>query len=246
MHEFIEALSRDRAVSTWCWSDQRPRSRHARGRCRPCGMRGATPARADPAPPDDGASRHVYASETYVQKPRQARKSRTISIKHRLIIFGEDATKRAGAGRQLAAARKATQTGTPAQGRCCVSTTPMASSAPCENGLGIASLPEFMTLATSSRPSWCAVLPELDKALAPMSIFTYPEELRHFQAHRRCSATSCCARSPKARWRRSAYPAILFSCRSWIRASRTTAAMAPISAQNMSACVSQGSPCVAR
>jgi DNA-binding transcriptional LysR family regulator len=114
---------------------------------------------------------HVYASETYVQKYGKPEKAVDLD-KHRLIIFGEDA--RAPVQDVNWLLQWGNPDGNPRRVVLRVNNTYGIFRA-VENGLGIASLPDYLARQSTKL---VPVLPELDKRSTDV-FFTYPEELRH-------------------------------------------------------------------
>jgi DNA-binding transcriptional LysR family regulator len=114
---------------------------------------------------------HVYASESYVQKYGKPEKAADLD-KHRLIIFGEDA--RAPVQDVNWLLQQGNPDGNPRKVVLRVNNTYGIFRA-VENGLGIASLPDYLARQSTKL---VPVLPELDKRSTDV-FFTYPEELRH-------------------------------------------------------------------
>lgn len=114
---------------------------------------------------------HVYASVAYVEKYGKPEKAADLD-KHRLIIFGEDA--RAPVQDVNWLLQLGNPDGNPRRVVLRVNNTYGIYRA-VENGLGIASLPDYLARQSTRL---VPVLPDLDRRSIDV-FFTYPEELRH-------------------------------------------------------------------
>ena len=136
-----------------------------------------------------------YASPTYIKRHGIPKTPDELD-QHRIIVYGEDTTKppvpnvdwllRAGSKKDHQRKPILRVNSTYAILRAV------------QSGLGMASLPEFMTLESRR---WCACCRSCRvRASTPISSI---RKSCAIPSASRSSATSCCARSPKARWRRS-------------------------------------------